>query len=189
MKLKASCKLQNKIIASTQSLSNLQCIEISLHEFGFSSLQELLLDVVSTNSRSDLMNCGTSFSKQDAELVSSVILFNFGISIRLLASGEADENIISTTLEQSRRLFQLSLTSLNAQYEQCKDEVSLALNLFVSAQVLGSLERICIELGDAHGTMMRAGSLADVRLVANEILEEYSSLWGSACHCISASAA
>jgi hypothetical protein len=182
----------NKVVASTQSLPNAQCIELSLHDVSYASLREILVAVGSTSSFRPIrvMNCGSRCTMEDAELISSVILFNFSITRRLLALEEADDSPAAIImLEGSRKLLSLALASLQTQFEQCTDEVYLSLILFVSSLVLNGLERISIELGDYDSAEKHALAIASIRLAASNMLQEYHAFWCTAFDCMTASAA
>lgn len=181
-------KVSDKHIALTPPLPHLdsshdQCIEISLHDISYPTMLELLLcSSLSTKttfaSPIRIVNCSSHYTMEDVELISSVVLFNFGIARRLLSCGVQTNTTEGTyTLEASRELLLFSLTSLQAQYARCcSDEAHVVLILFVSSLALGNLVHISTELGDLDGVAAHSSALVLVQQVAHTMREDFSAI-------------
>jgi len=151
-----------------------------------------LEETLSNNSRERLiriMNCGDSYTQNDIEVVSSCILYNFGLARLFLAREIKDDTQATTLLEGSRKILALSLATLRSQQMQCTDEVHVSLILFVSSLVLRSLEQASIELGDNADAAAHTETLVNVQQAANKMLQDYKLLWGAALSHKNASAA
>jgi hypothetical protein len=153
-------------------------LDFSLHFHNRTMIKNLLKKSDSTVVPIYIDTCDVCCSKDEAEFLSAVILYNMGVSTLIQSRHAGTEKSAVESRRVSRKLFSLSLEVLEEQSRNLqKGEFQFLQSMSVSLLVLTSLVHVSTELEDVASVLVFDEKLEDAMTATNLLSEDTSWVW------------